>query len=138
MEVLVIFTFLLQTHPIFRKSLVFMFAQKLYLPIRLQDFSNFKLNHNPDFFSCYKTLLEPTNSFSLSAQVWSDMANLSLNQSDSKILEILITQEKFEQLSWSFAFGHISTGVTNQCSLRLCNQDYSQTWPVPLNNISKR
>ena len=46
------------------------------------------------------------------------MPNLGLNQSDSKIIETLITQEKFDLLSWVFfAYGYIFIGVTNQCSL---------------------
>ena len=39
-----------------------------------------------------------------------------LNQSDSKILEIPVTQEKFQSLSYFLAYGCTFIGVTNQCS----------------------
>ena len=42
---------------------------------------------------------------------------LYLDQSDSKILKITVTQEKCELLSYFFDYGYISRGVTNQCSI---------------------
>ena len=76
--IFVIFTFLLQTHPIFRKTIAFAFAQKLSLPIRLYDVSSdcmifqtsisFRNNETIKLiFSCGKTLLERTHWFSLSS-----------------------------------------------------------------------
>ena len=42
-------------------------------------------------------------------------AQLFLDQSDSKILETAVTQEKCELLSYFFAYGYAPRGIKNQC-----------------------